>query len=357
MSVELRILHIIQLVAIALIAISCYLVLRPFFAAILFVVVVCLSTWPLYLRLRRLLWEKSSLAALLMVVLLMVVVIGPTALLAYSLMDNVTAIFSAARLLLAGPIAPPAWLKQTPLLGEYLDMYWHRLASGGQGAMVLFTDLLDPSKKFLLTAAKGIGHSVLQMVFAAFIGYFLYRDGEALVQMLRSGLKKLAGNLGDELLSTIHQNVSGVVNGVFGAALAQAMVATVGFLIAGLPGALLLGTLTFFLSILPIGPPLVWGAATIWLYYQDSYGWAIFMALWGVFAISSIDNLVRPILISHGSHMSLLLVVLGVSGGILAFGFIGIFIGPPILAVGLTLTRLWTAQPDAEITLPHRKPD
>ena len=97
----------------------------------------------------------------------------------------------------------------------------------------------------------------------------------------------------------------------------------------------------------PLGPPLVWGGATVWLLYQGSVGWAIFMVLWGLFAISSIDNFVKPYLISRSSSLPILLIVFGVFGGIVAFGFIGIFIGPPVLAVGLTLVQLWTAQPDA----------
>lgn len=345
MSTEQRILQITQLVAAAIIAVSCYLVLRISFVALLFAVVVCISTWPLYLHLRRLLRQKSTLAALVMVLLLVLLVIVPSALLAYSLVGNIAAIIDVAKQFLANPILPPAWLKQLPMVGEHLDEYWRGVVSGGNESKVLFMDLLEPARKFLINAAMAIGHSVLQMSFAAFIAFFLYRDGDALMLRLRDGLSKLVGTLGEELLLTIHDTVAGVVRGIFGAALAQAFVATAGFLIAGVPGAVLLGVATFFLSILPIGPPLVWGAASIWLFYHGSYGWVIFMVLWGVFAISSIDNVIRPYLISHGSHLSLLLIVLGVTGGIAAFGFIGIFIGPPILAVGLTLVRLWTVHP------------
>ncbi len=344
MAVEQGILQFARLAAIAIVAVSCYEVLHPFIPAILFAVVVCTSTWPLYLRLRRALRERSRLAALLMVLLLLVLVIGPSALLAVSLVDNVSAIVDATRTFLnRGPIQAPAWLMQIPLIGERLNDYWQGLASGGEETVALFKQLLEPTRNFLLRAGNAIAQSLLQMLFAVFIGYFFYRDGEALIQTLRNGLTRLAGGLGEELLGTIHASVAGVVHGIFGAALAQGVVATIGFLIAGVPGALLLGSITFFLSLVPIGPPLLWGGATVWLAYQGSYGWAIFMALWGVFVISSIDNLVKPYLISRGSSMSLLLVTLGVFGGIVTFGFIGLFIGPPILAVGLTLVRLWTA--------------
>jgi predicted PurR-regulated permease PerM len=344
MPMEQRLRQFAQLAAISIVIVGCYHVLLPFIPAILFAVVVCISTWPLYVRLRAALRGRSTLAALAMVLLLIVLVIGPSALLALSLTDNVVAIVDAAKTLLShGPIQAPAWLKEIPLIGPQLDDYWQALATGGEEAMALFERLLEPTKDFLLAAGKAVGQSLLQMTFAVFIGFFFFRDGDALVQTLRIGLEKLAGNLGAELLATIRGTVAGLVHGIFGTAAAQALVAWIGFLIAGVPGASMLGVATFFLSMLPVGPPLIWGGAAVWLVSQGSIGWAIFMVLWGTFAISSIDNFLKPYLISRGSGLPLLLIFLGLFGGIVAFGFIGIFIGPPLLAVGLILLRLWTA--------------
>jgi predicted PurR-regulated permease PerM len=120
------------------------------------------------------------------------------------------------------------------------------------------------------------------------------------------------------------------------------VVALLGFLIAGVPGAITLASLVFILSIVPVGPPLIWGGATVWLVYNDQTGWAIFMALWGFFVVSGIDNIVKPLLISRGAAMPFVLVLLGVFGGVLAFGFVGIFLGPTLLAVGYNLVRRWT---------------
>ncbi|HYP67283.1 MAG TPA: AI-2E family transporter [Thiobacillaceae bacterium] len=357
MPVEQRLRQFAQLSAIAIVIVGCYQVLLPFIPAILFAVVACISTWPLYVRLRKMLRGRSTLAALAMVLLLMVLVIGPSALLALSLTDNVTSIVDAAKALLNhGPLQSPAWLKQMPIIGARLDGYWQALASGGEEAMALFERLLEPAKDLLLVAGKAVGQSLLQMTFAAVIGFFFFRDGDALVQTLRIGLEKLAGSIGAELLATIHGTVAGLVHGIFGTAAAQALVAWIGFLIAGVPGATVLGVATFFLSMLPIGPPLIWGGAAIWLVNHGSIGWAIFMALWGIFAISSIDNFVKPYLISRGSGLPLLLTFLGLFGGIVAFGFIGIFIGPPLLAVGLILVRLWTAPPASESTASGTEP-
>ncbi|MET0519599.1 MAG: AI-2E family transporter [Burkholderiaceae bacterium] len=334
-----------QLAAVVVVVVGCYLILNPFIPALLFSAVACSSSWPLYARLRRALGGRSALAALLMTLALVVLVIGPTAALAVSLADDVGAVVQSIKELLdQGPLPPPAWLKTLPLIGEPLDGYWHRIAASREELAALLKNLIEPARSLVLIAGRAIASSLLQLVLASFIGYFFYRDGEALVLGLRRILAKLAGPLGEELLLTIASTVTGVVHGIFGTALAQALVAMIGFVVAGVPGALVLGTATFFLSMIPVGPPLVWGGAMLWLFYQDRPGWAIFMALWGLLVISSIDNFVKPYLISRSSSLPLLLIVFGVFGGIVAFGFIGVFIGPPVLAVGLTLVQLWTRQ-------------
>jgi len=119
-------------------------------------------------------------------------------------------------------------------------------------------------------------------------------------------------------------------------------VAAVGFLIAGVPGVALLAVATFLFSLVPVGPPLIWGGAAIWLFNQGSTGWGIFMVIYGLVVISGVDNVVKPMLISRGSSLPFLLVLLGVMGGVLAFGFVGLFIGPTLLAVALGLLRNWT---------------
>lgn len=340
-----RMIGYIRLAGIALLVLGTLAVLRVFLPAILLSGVVCLATWPLFIRLRCLLGGRASLAALIMVIGMIGMVIGPTALLAVNLAGKVGGAVDAVKVLLAqGPLAPPAWLAGLPIVGEQLADYWQALAAGGDEAVALLKSLIEPARSFLLGTAAALGRSLLQMIFAVFVGFFLYRDGEVIHQLLRNALARLAGGLGDELLATVHSTVSSVVHGLFGAALAQAFVAFVGFLIAGVPGALLLASATFFLSLIPLGPPLLWGGATFWLLSQGAYGRALFLLVWGLLVISSIDNLVRPYLISRGSRMSILMIVLGVVGGIAAFGFIGIFIGPPILAVSLALVRQWTAQ-------------
>ena len=156
--------------------------------------------------------------------------------------------------------------------------------------------------------------------------------------------RKLGGDLGEEMLDMARNTVVGVMLGIVGTAAAQGAVAMIGFLIAGVPAAVLLGCATFFLSMIPIGPPLIWGGAAAWLYNEGQTGWAIFMVLYGLLIISSIDNFVKPILIARGAGISILLIALGVLGGVLVFGFIGIFLGPVLLALGHMLFDRWTRE-------------
>ncbi|MCV2422245.1 AI-2E family transporter [Paucibacter sp. DJ2R-2] len=343
-----------QLAALAVVVVGCFQILQPFIPALLFSAVACLSSWPLYARLRRRFGGHETAAALLMTSLLVVLVIGPSSLLALSLADDVTHGVEWLRHMLdAGPVQPPAWLRELPLIGQPLDSYWHRIADSRDEFVALLKSLIEPTKTVLLVAGRAVASSLIQMLFAAFVLFFFYRDGERLVGALRAMLRTLAGDHGEEILETVDHTVTGVVHGIFGTALAQAAVALAGFWIAGVPGALALAAATFFFSMVPVGPPLLWGGATIWLFQQGQTGWAVFMLLWGLLAISSIDNVVKPLLISRHSSLPMLLIVLGVFGGIAAFGFIGVFIGPPMLAVGLTLVQMWTARTAAN----KEKPD
>lgn len=327
-----------------LLVVGCFLVLQPFITALLFAVVIAVSTWPLYLRLRAALRQRSTLAALAMSLLFAALVITPVVLLAASLGKNAPELVGTIKeWLAAAPSGPPDWLKTLPVVGGQLDAYWHRLAASREEMATFLKQFLDPAQRLLLAVGKGLGQGLLQLTLAVFVAFFLFRDGDALREAARGALERVAGPVGDEVLETINATIVGVVYGILGTALAQGLIATVGFLIAGVPWALLLGALTFLLSLIPVGPPLVWGAATIWLVNQDEIGWAVFMALWGFFVISGIDNIVKPLLISRGAKLPFALVLLGVFGGVLAFGFVGVFLGPIFLAVGWGVGQWWLA--------------
>ncbi|MBI3042514.1 MAG: AI-2E family transporter [Betaproteobacteria bacterium] len=343
MITQQRIEQIIQVVAITILVIGCLMVLRPFLAAVLTAAILCYSTWPVYAFLERTAGGRRWLAALAMTALLILVLVIPLAVIAVSYADDVPRLIESAREMIAdGLPGPPAWVASIPLLGESLDAGWREIVGSQANLVEALKRLAQPAREVAVRTGILIGEGVLEFTLIAFIGYFFYRDGAALIGALRRGLDRVAGHLAGRLLEIVGGTINGVIYGIVGTGIAQAIAAVVGFVIAGVPGALMLGFVTFFLSIVPAGPALIWVGAAVWLFYQDQTGWAVFMALWGFFVISGIDNIVKPLLISRGASLPFALVLLGVLGGVLAFGFVGIFLGPVLLAVGFNLVRSWT---------------
>jgi len=332
-----------RLAAIVFLVIGCMVVLRPFLAAILFACAITISSWPLYQRLLNRMQQRHTLAAAIMTVSLILVIILPLALVTWNIADNAGHVYRGLRdALAAGTMEPPAWLRQIPLVGESIDTYVSRLLHSREELIATAKRYMEPARSFLLGGGIVLGSGVAQVSLAAFVSFFLYRDGNTLINALHVGMDKIMGEHAVEVADTVSRTVRGVMYGLLGTALAQAAVAALGFLIAGVPAVALLAVGTFLFSLIPVGPPLIWGGAAIWLFNQGSTGWGIFMLVWGMFLISGVDNVVKPMLISRGSSLPFLLVLLGVMGGVIAFGFVGLFIGPTLLAVALGLLRNWT---------------
>jgi predicted PurR-regulated permease PerM len=328
-----------------LLMIGTVLVLRPFIISLILAAVLAYASWSVYDWVLARLNERTGLAATLMTVLLLLTLVTPFAVMAASLVDNAVELLRLLRSALNQPLPePPSWLQSLPLAGPYLEGKWLALMQEEEGALLLQVKqylLQLPLKDWAIAAGGALGQGVILITFSVFICFFFYRDGPAITSRVQRVMEHLAGHRARDLIEVTAGTVSRVVNGILGTALAQSVLALIGFWIAGVPGAMLLGLLTFFLSIIPMGPPLVWLPAALWLYFHGEIGWAIFMLVYGMVVISSIDNVIKPYLISRGGALPLLLVFMGVLGGLIAFGFIGVFLGPVILAIGYALLTEW----------------
>jgi len=334
--------------AVFLLALGCYFVLRPFIGAMLFAAVLCFSTWPLFVWTKARVGNRDWLAALLLVLVMIVAIALPVALAAQSMIVHSPELVEKLRDFIdeRRDLDLPDFVVNLPLIGSSLNDYWHMLMRGSEELVTLAKRFADPAKALLVGIGSGVGNGLVQVLLAIFVAYFFYRDGERVRGMLYEGMVRLAGKEHGERILRIAQNaVRGVVYGLLGTALAQGIVAFIGFVIAGVPGAVVLGAITFILSLVPMGPVLVWGSAAAWLYFTGSPGWAVFMLVWGAAVISSVDNFVKPILMSRAGGLSMLLVVLGVFGGAIAFGFIGLFVGPALLAIGWSIMKVWIEDP------------
>ena len=326
----------------ALVVIGIYLVLQPFLSALLVAGVLAIATWPAYERLRDRMPGSSTWSASVMLLLILVTVIVPIGLLAEAAGDHLPTLSAALREWRTdGGIHVPEQIRSIPIIGDNIfEWLTSALADRTQSAALL-QRALEPAGKLSLAIVRLLGDGLLQLLLVAFIVFFYYRDGERIAQLTQRISHRLSGEMSEEVLSIVVGTTRSVFISIVGTAAAQAIVAYIGFLIAGVPGAFLLSVGTFVLSVVPMGPVVMWGGAAIWLYLQGQAGWAVFMVVWGAAVISSIDNFLKPLLIARGSTLSLGLIFLGVLGGVLAFGFIGVILGPVLLALGFALGRAW----------------
>lgn len=337
-----RLEHFAQLALVLLLVVGCWRVLAPFFPAILFAMVIAVSTWPVYTRLLRALHGRVFVSSLLASLLAMLVAVGPVVLVLMSLADSAAGFLhfvedSVAR----GAPAAPGWLRELPLLGAPLFTWWNDVAADPARLKELLSLLAAPARQAALVSGRALGNAAMQIGLTALLLYFLYREGERLGLRLQEAARRIGGGFAQELIDTARHSVIGVMFGEIGAGFAQATVATIGFLIADVPNPFLLGTLTFVLSMVPIGPPLIWGGAALWLFQQGDAAWGLFMIVYGLLGISTIDNVLKPLLISRANHLPFVLTLMGVVGGVLSFGVMGVFLGPTLLALSIDLAAHW----------------
>jgi predicted PurR-regulated permease PerM len=347
--------------ALLLLAIGCTVVLWPFLSSLLWAAVICYSTWPLYRWCERLLGGRRGLAAAVMTLLVTLVLVAPLAVMVVALADSLSGLVAAAtRVFEQGPPAPPPWVAGLPVVGESLAAYWQSLALNAPAFMIEFSKLIGPAADLAFAGGAVLGVGLFELSLSVFIAFFFYRSGRQMVEYVRESSESIAGPRARRLLMVVGATVKGVVYGLIGTSLAQALLAGIGFWIAGVPQALLLGFVTFVLSFVPGGPPLVWGSVALWLFLQGDVGWGIFVAAWGLLLVSTIDNVLRPYLLSQSNSLPVVLGLFGFVGGLLAFGFIGVFLGPTLLAVGYSLFLEWHASEVKErrqSTLgPHDRP-
>ncbi len=335
------------LAGLTLIIVGCYLVLRPFLTAVLWAVILVVTLWPVHVWLRT--WLRPTASALVMVTLITLVVAAPFAIVIAEVTQNGPHAMVWLRNALETVPDPPGWVSGIPLIGEQAATYWRTLAHDTAALVRELGRLVEPAQRILIASGVTVVGAVVQLTLSILVAFFLFRDGAAIVQRIDVAMGRLAAERGRRLATAATVTVRGVVLGILGTAIAQGIAAGFGFWLAGVPAWLMLGFATFVLSPVPVGPPIVWGSAGIWLLQQGEIGWGVFVLVWGLVVVSTIDNVLKPLIISQGSNLPFILVLLGVLGGVIAFGFIGIFIGPVLLALGYSLLTEWSAVTSAAI--------
>ena len=323
------------------IAIGCFLVVWPFATAISVAAVIAMVSWPLFKKIRQMVGGRKLIATIIMVSLLAFLIVLPIAGLSLVSAQEIPTLIRYVRDWIASGFTVPEQIREIPFIGHWLFDQINTLLGNKEELTAIAQKLFDPVSRAALAGAVMLGDGLFQLFLMLFVIFFFYRDGDYLSQKCLALLTRMSGNLAVEVRDIIVNTTRSVVFGIVGSAAGQGVVALIGFWIAGVPCALTLGVAVFVLSAVPIGPPLVWGPAAFWLYYKGETGMAIFLVLWGSLAVSSVDNFLKPLLISKGASLPLSLIYLGVFGGILAFGFMGIILGPVMIAVGIAMSKTW----------------
>lgn len=327
---------------IVLLLVSVYWIVKPFLLAMLWASMIVTATWPLLLRTQTFLWGRRNLAAIVMSILLALLFIVPLAL-ALNLMvayaDRiVTWIEKISDLTL--PL-PPHWVESLPVVGPKLSSLWYDAVASGASKL---SDRVAPHAEeiaaWLFNQAGNPGKTILEFFLTVLISGILYSTGDTAAQGVLSFARRLAGERGKDVVILASKTVRGVALGVVVTAVVQSIAAGIGLAVAGVPAASLLGTVMFVLCLAQLGPSLVLVPAVIWLFWNGSTGWGIFLSVWTLL-VTPIDNFLRPALIRKSVDIPTLLLLSGVIGGLLTLGIIGVFIGPVILAVTYSLFLDW----------------
>jgi predicted PurR-regulated permease PerM len=304
--------------------------------------IIAVSTWPVYRRVRDGLGGRPKLAATLVALLLALTLAAPVVALSLSLAGYAQAIGPLVeRLGQAGPPPPPEWLAGLPLVGPSLDGLWREATADLGGVLGQLRPYLPGITGWALARGAGLGLALAQFLAAILVAAVLHVTGQGALALLARLIRRVAGQREVALLDLAAGTIRGVAIGVVGTAVVQGAVAGVGLLIAGAPATLPLSFATFAVAVVQLPAPAVLLPVAGWLFWDGATWQAIFLAAWALLAVGTVDNLVRPYLISQGADLPFVLVVVGVVGGLLAWGFLGMFLGATLLAVGHSLLRDW----------------
>jgi len=329
------------LIIVTLIALTIW-ILRPFLAAIVWALMIVVATWPVMSRLQAWLWGRRTLAVAAMIGALLLLLVLPLSLAIGTIVANTNVIVEWASTLRSFTLPPPpAWLGSLPLVGTQAVEAWQKIAASRPADVAsAATPYAAAAILWMAGTMRGVGLLLVQFLLTLALAAVMYANGERAAEgLLRFG-RRLAGEPGDRVVRLAAQAIRSVALGVVVTAIVQATLGGIGLAAAGVPFAALLTAVAFVLCIAQVGPMPVLAPAVAWLYWHGAVGSATGLLLWTLVVVT-LDNVLRPILMTKGANLPMLLMFAGVIGGLLAFGLIGIFIGPVVLAVSYTLLGAW----------------
>lgn len=335
---------VLAVLAIGLLIAATLWILRPFLPSLVWATMIVVATWPLMTGIQARLWGRRWLAVTVLTLALLLVFVIPFSFAIGAIVQHVDEIGAWAKSATAHELPPPPdWIVKLPLVGERVESVWREIvASRGAEFLPKIAPYVGHAARWFAGQVGGFGLMVVQFLLTVVIVAILYVSGESIGAGVRRFVRRLAGDRGDSVVNLAGQAIRSVALGVVVTALVQAVLGGIGLAVAGIPFASILTAVMFILAIAQIGVAPVLILAVIWVYWTGDSLWGTALLVWTIL-VAGLDNVLRPVLIKRGADLPLLLIFAGVIGGLLAFGLIGIFIGPVLLAVTYTLLTAWIA--------------
>jgi predicted PurR-regulated permease PerM len=324
---------------------ACFWILRPFVPAMIWSMMIVVATWSLMLRVQASLWQRRWLAVTAMTAAFVLAFMVPFSLAIGTIVQNADEIAAWVRTISKTDLPQlPSWIGAVPYVGPKIAAMWTDILTTGPSAI---TAQLEPYARAIATwfvlEAGSAGLMALQFLLTIIISAVLYLYGEKVVGGVRAFFRRIGGASGEEVVDLAGQAIRGVAFGVVVTALVQSVLGGIGLALVGVPFVGLLTALMFVLAVAQIGAAPILFCAVAWMYWQGDTAWATGLLVWSII-VASMDNVLRPILIRRGGKLPLLLVFSGVIGGLVAFGLVGIFVGPLVLAVSYRLLEAWVRE-------------
>ncbi|WP_299068239.1 AI-2E family transporter [uncultured Psychrobacter sp.] len=330
--------------------ILCFQVIQFFIIPALWAAILAYVTFPIYKFFNEKAKFSSGVSAGIMTVSISLIIGVPLLVGVFILQQEALSLYSnIIYRVKAGYLDVPDAIKDLPVIGQQIkDTLWS-INKNPEGALEAFRTWIQSHLYYGKVAFDVVFSILAKLGMALMTLFFFYRDGNSLMRQIRQALRNIIGNRIDGYIDSVGTTTQAVVYGIGLTALAQALLAGIGYYFSNSPSPILLTIITFIVALIPFGTPFAWGAVSIWLLSQGHTTEGIGLALWGILVISWVDNLIRPIVISGATKIPFIIIFIGVLGGLTAFGFVGLFIGPVVLAIGLAVWREWISNHKNEI--------
>lgn len=342
--------RLLALTLLVILIVLCFKVVQFFIVPALWAGILAYVTFPIYTFFHTKARLSPSFSAFLMTFCISLMIGVPLIVGVFYLQHEVLSFVGMAiRRLQAGYLDLPSQIKDLPVIGQTIkDTLWE-INKNPETTMEAVRQWVQSHLYYGKVAFDAALKNLAKLGMALMTVFFFYRDGLSLIRQIRQAMRNIIGDRIDDYINAVASTTQAVVYGIGLTALAQALLAGIGYVVAGAPNPILLTLITFIIAMIPFGTPFAWGAVALWLISQGQMTEGIGLGLWGMLVISWVDNLIRPIVISGATKIPFIIIFIGVLGGLTAFGFVGLFIGPVVLAIGLAVWREWISQHKNEI--------